>query len=59
MLTVVAARLIGRDQEAADPEVGHTDLAAVTHTPIESQSRTKQSVSLEAFVRHGCPKDLN
>ena len=59
MLTVVAARVTGKDQEAADPEAGHTDLAAVTHTLIESQNRTEQSASLEAFVRHECPKDSN
>ena len=55
----VAARGTGRAREIEDPKAGRAGHAAVIHTPIESQNRTEQSASLEAFARHRCPKDLN
>ena len=59
MTTVIAAaaQAIGRGREIADREAGHTDPVVVIPTLIENLSRTEQNALLDAFMRHGFPKD--
>ena len=59
VVTAVTARAIVRGRETADLEADRTDLIVVIHTPIENQSITEQSASLDAFASHGGPNDLS
>ena len=60
-ITVVGATTQMKEAARVDagPGVDHADLTVATHTLIESLSHMELCASLDASVRHGCPKGSN